>query len=378
MFHLHLRDDSPWRPYPATIRWFVGAMSVTLAMSGQAKAQPVDYAANPSVFEACESQPSRLAAQMARASSSTIEPSAGPRLGSKSEAILNGRLSKLEQMRLAQASEPSNISTAVPDTTANSHRLPIEHCNDDAAYQPHLGIVSPTVMPANAILGSLSISVSNTPFDRKWSMVNGRQAKTRVERLLQKTGARRANDPLAQIEAVNRWVNRNIAFGEDRDIYGDADYWAPATETFRRGVGDCEDFAIAKMELLATLGIERKKMRLVVARDLVRNADHAVLVVTLTSGSVMLDNVTDRVLDARLPNDYRPIMSFSQNGKWVHGYATQVAQPIRMASANTLPQPAANRAKEVSTVTPQPELPVFSLALLSVPLVLPTELSARA
>ena len=128
------------------------------------------------------------------------------------------------------------------------------------------------------------------------------------------------------------------------------------------------------MELLAALGIARDKMRLVVARDLVRNADHAVLVVTLADGAVMLDNMTDKLLDARLPNDYRPIMSFSQNAKWVHGYAVQSAQPVRMAAITPVPQPAAIQIRDVLTVTVEPALPVASVALLSAPSALPTAL----
>ena len=91
----------------------------------------------------------------------------------------------------------------------------------------------------------------------------------------------------------------------------------------------------------------------------------------------MLDNMTDRLLDARLPNDYRPIMSFSQNTKWVHGYAANQARPVRMALASPVPQPAANRLTEVLTVTAEGEMPILSMALLSVPLVLPNGLSAR-
>lgn len=97
------------------------------------------------------------------------------------------------------------------------------------------------------------------------------------------TGARNFSNQAKQVEAINRWVNRNIAFGSDRDVYGRADHWAPAAETFRRGIGDCEDFAIAKMELLATLGTSRNKIRLIVARDLVRNSDHALLMVELSA-----------------------------------------------------------------------------------------------
>ncbi len=224
----------------------------------------------------------------------------------------------------------------------------------------------------------MSIAIARTPLDRKWSVINAKRGGAKVARLLTATGARNSSNATEQVEAVNRWVNRQIEFGEDRDIYGRADYWATASETFQRGVGDCEDYAIAKMELLSALGIRRDKMRLVVARDLVRNADHAVLVVTLADGAVMLDNMTDRLLDARLANDYRPIMSFSQNTKWVHGYAVQPAQPVRMASAAPVLQPAALRLADVLTVTAEPEMPVLSIALLSVPLVLPNGLLSRA
>ena len=224
----------------------------------------------------------------------------------------------------------------------------------------------------------MSVSIKHTPFDSDWLAVKRKQSSPKIHRILAATGARQAGDQAAQVEAVNRWVNRKIEFGEDREIYGRADYWAPASETFRRGAGDCEDFAIAKMELLAALGIARDKMRLVVARDLARNADHAVLVVTLPGGAVMLDNMTDQLLDARLPNDYRPIMSFSQNAKWVHGYAVQPAQVMRMASVNTRPIPAAIQLADVLTVTQEPELPLVALALLSAPLMPPSGLSVPA
>ena len=233
-------------------------------------------------------------------------------------------------------------------------------------------------VPENAILGTMSVAIKHSPFDRNWAAVSARQGSRRMQAALAATGAQNAQDQAAQVEAINRWVNRHIEFGEDRDVYGRADYWAPAAETLRRGIGDCEDFAIAKMELLSALGIARDKMRLVIARDLVRNADHAVLVVTLAEGAVMLDNMTDRLLDARLPNDYRPIMSFSQNAKWVHGYAVQGTSPVRMASLALAPQPAASNARDVLTVTAEPELPAVSLALLSAPSVPLSGLSVPA
>jgi predicted transglutaminase-like cysteine proteinase len=153
----------------------------------------------------------------------------------------------------------------------------------------------------------------------------------RIKTFIAATGAQGQDDETARLAAVNQWVNRNIQYREDRDLYGKADYWAPSRETLRRGAGDCEDLAIVKLDMLGALGIERSRMRLVIARDLVRNADHAVLIVEGSSGAFVLDNATDRLLDARMPNDYRPIMSFTQNGKWVHGYAVQPAPMVRNA-----------------------------------------------
>jgi predicted transglutaminase-like cysteine proteinase len=377
MFHPPARNIAMRRIGPAATKVLVAALAVA-ATPNQLMAQSAVYAADSLAVRGCDGQSNTAPIQIAMSPLGKIEPSAGPRSGSKAEAILGGQMSRLEQMRLAQASDKAGAAMGATEIQPASIARLANTCQDDADPLLPLTARPQTALPANAILGSMSIAIAHTPFDRKWSAVNAKQGKGRMAQLLTATGARRSNDEAAQVEAVNRWVNRKIEFGEDRDVYGKADYWAPASETFRRGVGDCEDFAIAKMELLSALGIDRDKMRLVVARDLVRNADHAVLVVTLANGAVMLDNMTDRLLDARLPNDYRPIMSFSQNAKWVHGYSVQSTQPVRMASIDAVPQPAAMRLVDVQTVTMEPEMPALSIALLSVPLVLPNGLLARA
>jgi predicted transglutaminase-like cysteine proteinase len=96
------------------------------------------------------------------------------------------------------------------------------------------------------------------------------------------------------------------------------------------------------MELLLAAGFKKDQMRLVIARDLIRNADHALLIVTLSSGAFVLDNATNSLLDARLANDYRPIMSFSEDRKWLHGYAVEKpaeapAMQIAMLSVPSTP-----------------------------------------
>jgi predicted transglutaminase-like cysteine proteinase len=326
------------------------------------------YADCPDLFQA---QPNRLTSFRY----ATPQPAAGAAQSSKSAAILGGARSKLEEMRDSQAGSSQLGRNDMPFSAAEfaaTKQPQIDECSVLSANPGIKALESTFSVSENAILGTLSVAIKHSPFDRDWAAVSAKQGSRKMQRVLAATGARHSGDRAAQVEAINRWVNRSIKFGEDRDVYGRADYWAPAGETLRRGIGDCEDFAIAKMELLSALGISRDKMRLVVARDLVRNADHAVLVVTLADGPVMLDNMTDQLLDARLPNDYRPIMSFSQNAKWVHGYAVQPAQPVRMASVTPLPQPAANDVREVLTVTVEPELPVVAVALLIAPSALPT------
>jgi predicted transglutaminase-like cysteine proteinase len=159
------------------------------------------------------------------------------------------------------------LNFADRENTSGAHRA-LKFCRDG---------------PANAILGSVSVPVAHTPFDLKWSAVNAKGSRVKFDRQLAATGACNLSNQAKQVEAINRWVNRNIAFGLDRDVYGRADHWAPAAKTFRREIGDCEDFAIAKMELLATLGISRDKIRLIVARDFVRNSYHALLMAELSA-----------------------------------------------------------------------------------------------
>jgi predicted transglutaminase-like cysteine proteinase len=114
-------------------------------------------------------------------------------------------------------------------------------------------------------------------------------------------------------------------------IYGMRDHWATAAESLRRGQGDCEDYAIAKMEILRAAGVPARDLNLVIVRDLVRRQDHAVLAVRTDDGFVILDSSTDRVMFAADVRDYRPIMTFNSQGAWIHGYA-QPEPKIELAS----------------------------------------------
>jgi hypothetical protein len=78
-------------------------------------------------------------------------------------------------------------------------------------------------------------------------------------------------------------------------------------------------------------------MYLTIARDLVRHADHALLVVRHAGRFYLLDDSTDELLDGNLANDYRPILSFGE-GKWLHGLPA-ARQPAIYLSRNELSSP---------------------------------------
>ena len=116
------------------------------------------------------------------------------------------------------------------------------------------------------------------------------------------------------LEMVNMWVNWHVRYQDD----GPDDQWADALSTLRRGYGDCEDFALAKMALLSELGVSPDAMFLILLKDR-RNVDHAVLAVRDNGAFYILDNRTDRLRLAGDATDYTPIVGYSGSFAWTYG-----------------------------------------------------------
>lgn len=240
----------------------------------------------------------------------------------------------------ASAFTPSPASALLPDTARRTRaagwlaRLMAVSIARRPALHPALAL-PPVDVSKPDIFGSVALAIGRTPFDSKWRRAHaaglGRAGpwKTIV-------GEARALDQGGKIELINRWVNRRVHFTDDVVRFKVADRWATAIETLRAGRGDCEDYAIAKLKLLEAAGVAHSDMFLVIARDLVRRADHALLVVRKGDRLVVLDNNTDSIIDAAAIQDYRPVMSYSSGKAWLHGYAdppAAIAQtPVRIAA----------------------------------------------
>ncbi|PIR31817.1 MAG: hypothetical protein COV36_06690 [Alphaproteobacteria bacterium CG11_big_fil_rev_8_21_14_0_20_44_7] len=126
-------------------------------------------------------------------------------------------------------------------------------------------------------------------------------------------------DKSQQLAAVNKYINSSIKYKIDQKVWNKSDYWASPIESFSKGYGDCDDYAIAKYFLLKELGFEEKAMRVVVLRDNEKNEIHAVLAVLSEKRYFILDNqFKDVKPDSQIPA-YEPIYSINQVSWWRHG-----------------------------------------------------------
>jgi predicted transglutaminase-like cysteine proteinase len=130
-------------------------------------------------------------------------------------------------------------------------------------------------------------------------------------------------DDAARLEAVNRFYNRRVVFRDDVQVWHADDYWASPLETLRQGMGDCEDFAIAKYFSLLAGGVAPSRLRLVYVRLQVGGAGgpsqpHMVLAYYTSAQAepLILDNLVSEIRPASRRLDLTPVFSFNSEGLW--------------------------------------------------------------
>lgn len=97
----------------------------------------------------------------------------------------------------------------------------------------------------------------------------------------------------AQLNRINRRINRAIAQRTDLEIYGRTEVWATPLGDGQR-FGDCEDFVLEKRRALIAEGFPPKALSIAAVLT-VRNERHAVLLVNGEAGEYVLDNMNSWV-----------------------------------------------------------------------------------
>jgi predicted transglutaminase-like cysteine proteinase len=170
---------------------------------------------------------------------------------------------------------------------------------------------------------ALSVHAWNPDRMRRAAPRHGPQAVAAVQALQQLMADVADREEPARLAAVNDFFNRRLAYREDIEGWGQADYWASPLESLGRGAGDCEDYAIAKYFTLVALGIPDTRLRLVYVRANIAGAPggptpHMVLAWYPTHGSEprVLDNLDPAIRGASERTDLGPVFSFNAQGLW--------------------------------------------------------------
>ena len=138
--------------------------------------------------------------------------------------------------------------------------------------------------------------------------------------------AARSLDEAARLARVNDFVNRRVLFTADAVAWDQEDYWASPLQTLARGVGDCEDYAIAKYFILVAAGTPVERLRLVYVRATLppsagapaSTQAHMVLAHYADNGGEpsILDNLVPELRPSSGRPDLTPVFSFNGDRLW--------------------------------------------------------------
>ena len=126
----------------------------------------------------------------------------------------------------------------------------------------------------------------------------------------------------AKLKRINDFVNRHIAFEDDRSVWDQSDYWATPLETIGQGRGDCEDFTILKYVSLRLAGVADSRLRLIYVKARLNapagplQQAHMVLAYYATPNAepLVLDNLDAVIRPASRRTDLQPVFSFNGEG----------------------------------------------------------------
>jgi predicted transglutaminase-like cysteine proteinase len=236
---------------------------------------------------------------------------------------------------------PNAVQAPTPDLAVDSPRIdqPLGLESDSQHFAPPAAnVVTASVgdpSQARVVISSEPFGLPSSPapaggFSAKWAELQSRldaeqnviagcrsgqgDCPSAARKFLHIVEAGQHRQGRAQLGEINRAINLTIRPVSDLSQYGLDDYWASPLATLSSGGGDCEDYAIAKYVALQEAGVTPEDLRLVIVRDLRRQAIHAVVAVHRDGEWLLLDNRTLVMLDADEARDYYPLFVLDHRG----------------------------------------------------------------
>ena len=128
----------------------------------------------------------------------------------------------------------------------------------------------------------------------------------------------RENEGRVRLNFVNQRVNNAIRYTSDMTQWGTPDEWsaplAAGKGSFDTGLGDCEDYAIAKYVALRAAGIPAKQLRVLLVRDNIAHLDHAVLAANEDGHWYVLDNRWTAAVEDSEVRRFTPLFALDDQG----------------------------------------------------------------
>lgn len=147
----------------------------------------------------------------------------------------------------------------------------------------------------------------------------GTQAEKRLAALLKLMNELVSANEEKKIIKVNEFFN-NLEYRSDLQVWGKNDYWATRLEFLGKGMGDCEDYAVAKFLTLLQLGVQEEKLFLTYVKA-IGYAETAHMVVSYYPKKggepFILDNYNKQILNATKRTDLLPVYSFTAKDLYI-------------------------------------------------------------
>lgn len=183
-----------------------------------------------------------------------------------------------------------------------------------------------------AVFGTVPVPIKVKPASTRWSRIM--RASLNQPALVALTDAAWGLAPAARAAFIQTAVNRAVRNRSASYNCSDDGYWAPAGETLGRGVGDCIDIAIAKMEALRLLGVPARDLYLATGyagepTEAGRGRETAALLVRIEGSFWLLTDRDSQVIPASPSEawpDFAPIITYGVGKTWIHGRLVKPAQ----------------------------------------------------
>ena len=200
--------------------------------------------------------------------------------------------------------------------------------------EPPIASVPASSVAVPDIMGTVALHIPPNSTSTRWAkLMQASLAQPRLEALVHELWTLPPEDQVRRIQAVVGELVR----GAPGEGCSDDGYWAPAEQTLAKGMGDCFDVAITKMEALRSLGVPGSDFYLVTGRLRLHEAapvlETADLLVKVGTRFWLLPEWSDQAIEVDgvgpAGDDgaavFAPVITYGVGASWIHGRKIQTA-----------------------------------------------------